>query len=310
MEKTEYIDINGTGHFFIEYETDFEKPVILYVHGGPGLAESLVGWEIAGYTEKFYNWIFYDQRGAGRTYYKSPDGLVTYEDIYSDLDAIVRMLHERYGKKIFIMAHNWGTIPAIRYVRENPRFIAGYIGNSQIVDMVNIAKTRCARVKELALSAGSKRDAKTIDKLSEATGGTFARESLTKKQITKLNVLLGKYNIASGTDKLLMKKIPTNPLYDMVDLRILMSGPKISYKLNEYMRGVNLFDEDKAYEVPMMFITGNWDYQYPYKTAADYMEQLSAPCKQMTVIEDATYDAMYEKPEEFWEAFTGFVDNV
>ncbi len=59
-----------------------------------------------------------------------------------------------------------------------------------------------------------------------------------------------------------------------------------------------------------MFITGNWDYQYPYKTAADYMEQLSAPCKQMTVIEDATYDAMYEKPEEFWEAFTGFVDNV
>ncbi len=69
--------------------------------------------------------------------------------------------------------------------------------------MVNIAKTRCARVKELALSAGSKRDVKTIDKLSEATGGTFARESLTKKQITKLNVLLGKYNIASGTDKLL-----------------------------------------------------------------------------------------------------------
>ena len=117
MEKVEYIDINGTEHFFIEYETDPQFPVILYVHGGPGLAESLVGWEIAGYTEKIYNWIFYDQRGAGRTYYKSPDGLVNYEDIYRDLDSIVRMLYERYNKKIYIMAHNWGTVPAIRYVR-------------------------------------------------------------------------------------------------------------------------------------------------------------------------------------------------
>lgn len=310
MEKAEYIDINGTEHFFIEYETDPEKPVVLYVHGGPGLAESLAGWEIAGYTEKLYNWIFYDQRGAGRTYYKSPDGLVEYDDIYRDLDAVVRMLNERYHKKIYMMGHNWGTIPAIRYVRGNPERIGGYVGCCQIADMVNVAKIRCGRVRELALSAGSRRDVKTIDRISEATGGTFFRDRLTGKQITKLNVLLSKYNIASGTDKRLMKKIPTNPLYDMNDLRIMMSGPKVSYRLNEYMRSVNLFDEEKTYQVPMMFITGNWDYQYPYQTAMRYMEQITAPYKQMTVIEDASYDAMYEKPEEFWAAFNEFIDRV
>ncbi len=309
MEKNEYININGTEHFFIEYESAPENPVILYVHGGPGLAETLVGWEIAGYTEKFYNWFFYDQRGAGRTYYRSPDGLVEYDDIYRDLEAIVKLLYERYNKKIYIMAHNWGTIPAIRYVRSNPGLVAGYIGNSQIVDMVNVAKIRCARIKELALAAGSKRDVRAVDKLEEQTDGTFARDRLTGKQITKLNVLLSKYNIASGTDKLLMRKIPTNPLYDMADLRVMMSGPKISYRLNEYMRGVNLFEEEKEFQVPMMFITGDWDYQYPYTAAAEYMEQLSAPYKQMTLIEDASYDAMYEKPEEFWAAFTDFVNN-
>lgn len=308
MEKNEYVIVNGVEHFFIKYESDPENPVILYVHGGPGLAESLVGWEIAGYTEKFYNWIFYDQRGAGRTYYKSPDGLVEYDDIYKDIDAIVRMLYEHYNKKIYIMAHNWGTIPAIRYVRDNPEFVAGYIGNCQAVDMVNVAKVRCARIKELALKAGSRRDAKTIDKISDATGGTFYKDKLTSRQVTKLNVLLSKYNIASGTDKQLMRKIPLNPLYDMVDLKILMSGPKISYKLNEYMRQFNLFDEDKDYGVPMMFITGNWDYQYPYTVAAEYMDMITAPYKQMSIIDDASYDAMYDKPEEFWSEFNKFID--
>mgnify|MGYP002435203108 CR=1 FL=1 len=49
MEKTEYIEINGVKHFFITYEYDEDMPVILYVHGGPGMAETLAGWEMAGY---------------------------------------------------------------------------------------------------------------------------------------------------------------------------------------------------------------------------------------------------------------------
>ena len=52
MEKTEYIEINGVKHFFITYEYDEDMPVILYVHGGPGMAETLAGWEMAGYTEQ------------------------------------------------------------------------------------------------------------------------------------------------------------------------------------------------------------------------------------------------------------------
>lgn len=47
---------------------------------------------------------------------------------------------------------------------------------------------------------------------------------------------MSKYNIASGMDKELMKRIPSSRLYDMKDLNIMMNGPKISFKLSEYMK--------------------------------------------------------------------------
>lgn len=308
MERAEYIEINGVKHFFIEYETDGDKPVILYVHGGPGMAESLIGWEIAGRTEKTCNWVFYDQRGAGRTYYNSPDGLVEYEEIYNDLEEIVKNVSERYNKNPFIMGHNWGTIPAIRFVRNNPGLAAGYIGYGQVVDMRNILKIRCARVRELSEKSGSRHDIKVIDKMSAATEGTFSRDLLTQKQITRLNVLFSKYNITSGLDKELMRKIPSSHLYDLSDLRIMMNGPKISYKLNEYMKNINLFEEPMEYGVPMMFITGDWDYQTPYKSAEKYMEEISAPVKNNCIIKDTSFNAMFENADEFWQKIMEFIE--
>lgn len=307
MEKTEYIEINGVKHFFITYEYDEDMPVILYVHGGPGMAETLAGWEMAGYTEHLCSWVFYDQRGAGRTYYNSPDGLVTYEEIYSDLEKVVEIVKERTGKKPFIMAHNWGTIPAIRYVREHKDMVSGYIGYGQAVDMRNITAVRCARIKELAGQTGSRHDVRVIDKLAAATDNTFERDRLKKSQVTRLNVLMSKYNIASGMDKELMKRIPSSRLYDMKDLNIMMSGPKISFKLSEYMKNINLFEESMEYDIPMMFISGNWDYSMPYTKVQEYAGKIKAPDVRMSIIKDTGCYAMYDSPDEFWSEVAEFV---
>ncbi len=306
----EYININGVEHFFVESDLIEDKPVVLYVHGGPGLAESLIGWEISGRTADMVNWVFYDQRGAGRTFIKSPNSLVTYEEIYSDLCKVVEHVYNTYNKKIFIMAHGWGTVPAIKYVHDNPEYAAGYIGYGQVVDMINIARIRCNRVKELALMAGKKGDARKVDKIGAFTNGTFSPELLDNRKKTKLNVLLSKYNVASGADKMIMKKIPSSPIYDMADLKIMMSGQKISYKLREYMKTINLFEEDMEYKIPMMFINGDWDYQNPYVSAVEYMDKITAPVKKMSLLKDVSSQAMFESPVEFWDEVIKFIDEV
>ena len=110
MEKTEYIEINGVKHFFITYEYDEDMPVILYVHGGPGMAETLAGWEMAGYTEHLCSWVFYDQRGAawesvsrGQFLAIEPsmidgkEGLVSREGLLKMIDDYVNLEQVRTG---------------------------------------------------------------------------------------------------------------------------------------------------------------------------------------------------------------------
>lgn len=310
MAEKKYIVVNGIEHFFVEYIEDESKPVVLYVHGGPAIAESLVGYEMVAATNKQVNWIFYDQRGAGRTYLNNPEVIGHLEDLYNDLWSIVKQLNERFGRKIYIMAHAFGTIMAIRLVRDNPELVAGYIGYGQLIDMVGINKVRIDRVKELAARAGSKRDVKRADKFLAIAGPEMSRDKLTIKQIGKLNMLFSKYNVVAGADKNLMTRMPKSPMYEMSDLRVLMNAAKLGAHLSVEIRDINLYDEPLEYKVPMMFIAGDWDYQCPCTVAADYLEKISAPIKKMSLISDVGSSAMTDSPMEFWTEVLNFLSCI
>ena len=307
MENRNYIEINNVRHFVLEYMYDESLPVILYVHGGPGISETLLAYEIAGRCYDRLNWFFYDQRGAGRTFPDTPEGQVQYEDVEDDFKKIVEYVYHKYNKKIYIMAHDFGSIFAMRYVRDYPDMVAGYIGYSQIVDMVKTAQVRCRRVKELAIRAGSKRDGAFIDKIDKLTNGTFDASMLTKRQVSRLNVLLPKYNVAASLNKFIMKRIPTSPIYDMTDLKYLMNGPRMCLELNEYKKQVNFYNETMEYKVPMLFISGDWDYQNPVTIINDYANKITAPSKKVIFIKDIGVNAMYDAPDEFWNGILDFV---
>lgn len=310
MENKNYIEINGVKHFILEYTYDESLPVVLYVHGGPGVSETLLAYEIAGRCYDRLNWVFYDQRGAGRTLEDTPEGQVEFKDIENDFAAIVEYVYKKFNKKVYIMAHDFGTIFAMRYVRNNPDMVAGYIGYGQIIDMKKTAVIRCERVKALALRAGSKRDAKFIDKVGMITNGTFDTAMLKKKQVSKLNVLLPKYNVAAALNKFIMKRIPTSPIYDMNDLKHLMNGPRMSLELNEYRRQIDFFNEPVDYKVPILFISGDWDYQNPHPVISEYEGIMTAPYKEVKLLSDIGVNAMYEAPDEFWSSVLGFIEKA
>lgn len=303
MINKEYIKINGVDHFFMEYETENdESPVVLYVHGGPGVAETLIGCDAFLSTQKKITWVFYDQRGAGRTFFNCPDGLVEYESIYDDLCEIVKVIHLKYNKKIYIMGHGFGTIPAIRYVRENPEYVAGYIGYSQIVDAPGMLEVRCKRMTEIATLANSKGDLKKISKFQGRS-----MDDLDKKELKKLAALFSKYHMTGSVNKYLLTRISSSPEYNLSDLKMLLGGQKLSYKLNEYQKTVNLFNEPNSYCVPMLFVHGDYDYQNPYVLTQKYCEFIEAPSTAVSLIKDATANAMYEVQNEFWNEIMKFV---
>ena len=69
--KEEYVTLAGIEHYLLHYQTKPENPVLLFIHGGPGQSESMMAYVVEEYEKRNYNIVYYDQRGAGKTYLRN-----------------------------------------------------------------------------------------------------------------------------------------------------------------------------------------------------------------------------------------------
>lgn len=121
------IEMNGS-RFHLETSGDPAKPVIVFLHGGPGgdyrsllrMAEPHGGYRL---TDEYFL-VFWDQRGAGLSMRHEKDVLTL--DVYTnDLNTLV----DRYspGRPVFLIGTSWGGMYATQYINEHPDRVAGAV---------------------------------------------------------------------------------------------------------------------------------------------------------------------------------------
>ena len=121
------IELNGS-HFHAQTFGDPTKPVVIFLHGGPGTDYRgllPLNGRYSGYSLADDNFlVFWDQRGAGlsRREAKSKLTLATYA---ADLDAII----DRYsrGRPVFLVGQSWGGMYATSYINDHPDKVAGAV---------------------------------------------------------------------------------------------------------------------------------------------------------------------------------------
>jgi proline iminopeptidase len=121
------IEINGT-RFHAQTFGNPSKPVIIFLHGGPGndyRSMLPLGARQNDYSlADEYFLVFWDQRGCGLSQRvdKSQLTIATYD---ADLDAIIA----RYsaGRKVFLVGQSWGAMLATEYFDKHPDRIAGAV---------------------------------------------------------------------------------------------------------------------------------------------------------------------------------------
>ncbi len=82
--------------------------------------------------------VQWDQRGAGKTFATAgakPDPTMTVAEMQSDAEELITWLRRTYKKKkIFLMAHSWGSFLGIRIAQAHPDWLYAYIGVGQAVN--------------------------------------------------------------------------------------------------------------------------------------------------------------------------------
>jgi pimeloyl-ACP methyl ester carboxylesterase len=299
----EYISINGINQFLFHLGTSYDNPVMLFLHGGPGSAESLFTRAFQEKWEEVYTVVHWDQRGTGKTLTKNPDKLPTIDLLLQDLFEVIQYLKRKYNKqKIVILGHSWGSVLGSVFVRKYPEEVAYYIGVAQVVNMLENERVGYQKVKGLIEQSGDKKSLKKIELIGEYPGDKIVFNKEFLKKCEKVRKLQGKYKLGMKIELAIWLTVFKSPIFRLSDIIAFMKIFQANAKLHSFLGDFNLRNESAIYQVPIYYILGGNDWQTPYVIAEKYFEEIDAPDKNMFIIPNAGHMTMMEQPVLFFDA--------
>ncbi|MDQ3625076.1 MAG: alpha/beta hydrolase [Verrucomicrobiota bacterium] len=273
-----------------------KNPVLLFLHGGPGLPEMPVAHRYAE-LERIFTVVQWDQRGAGKSFrFHTPS--VRAEQFVSDTLELSRELRRRFGgRKIYLSGYSWGSLVAARAVAREPDLFAAYIGIGQVV---NIPEAEGTLYAEALAEAHRRRLVKAVRDLERA--GPPPWEDSADKKLAKRCWKRFAPPLPNKMTPLRFAALAfTSPAYTPLDFVKVPFGAKMSFdRLEDEIYAADLFREVPRIEVPVYFFMGRHDRVVSDAVLARYFRALHAPCgKRLVWFEKSGHVPHLEEPDKF-----------
>ena len=298
INKSMYVDINGSKQWISIYGQDKDNPVLLYLHGGPGAATSLYDHAFTRKWSDVYTVVTWDQRGCGKSYDKSHSEPITADIMMKDGKAMTEFLRDYLQvEKITLLGHSWGSYFGANLALAYPDYYDALIGTGQFVDRDENER----RLYEVALT-WSENDPEGRE-LVEKWGATLETGEEDVYLRSEIMERYGYGMMKDGTDYCLFAAELFNPYYSIKEILDYLKREPLSLEYKSFFLSDGFQDMSLLgrcdFAVPYYNINGDIDYQTNYSLACEYFEQVDAPKKQMFVMKDATHGLLESRSEEF-----------
>lgn len=304
-EKT-VISINGTKQGMFIRGRSINNPVILFLHGGPGMPEYFLAEKYDAALQDHFTVCYYEQRGAGISYNPPLKGKeITSEQLVTDIIEVTNYLRKRFNQdKILLVAHSWGTFIGVKAAKRAPELYTAYVGIGQITNMIESERLAYAYMLEQYTNVG---DTRNLAKLKEYN----VLES--NKAIRSFFVSLlrdeSMHRLGIGTMRN-MDSVVTGIFLPIFNSRAYTLAEKVNiWKAKAFLRNDTplldeLFGTDISIDIPKLalpayFISGRYDYTVSYELSKKYFDLLQAPCKSFYTFEQSAHSPMFEEPDKF-----------
>lgn len=305
----EYVHAAGIDHYLLHYRSRPEDPVLLFIHGGPGQTESFFAYVVEEYAARDYNIVYYDQRGAGKTWLKNRRSRPDTETLKNDLLEIVLYLKRTYGKeKIGILGHSWGSVLGSMFAMEHPEHTLCYIGCGQVINILENERTGYAILKSVIEKGGSGKDRKKLQKIGEYPTPDFDWKAYRK--MGQVRSLQGKYGLAQDFSRTVIRLWRGSPIMGVRDLLPFVTGMSVNMRLMKELMSFDLRERGDRYQSPVYYVLGEKDSQTPIEISMKYFEQVQAYDKKLYLIAGAGHAPMIDNVDDYRRALREIVHRV
>ncbi len=160
----EWVTLNGDRQNIRVRSKDIRNPVILFLHGGPGVCDRHWVMHYQSSLARHYTMVLWDQRGSGKSYRNSVRSRIPQvEEYIQDARVLVEYLCQCFEQdKIIIAGHSWGTVIGTALASRYPEHIMAYISQGQVV---NGAENERISYEFCLEEARKRKDEKALEKL-------------------------------------------------------------------------------------------------------------------------------------------------
>ncbi len=315
IDENSYVKLGGIQQHIKIVGEDEGNPIILILHGGPGMAIPYMEYYCYKYLESDYTIVHWDQRGSGRTYYANVsmriENELSVDILLNDLDELIGYLAKRFDKKkIIIMGQSWGTVLGSIYSLRHPEKLEAYIAVGQVVDFYKGDCMAISAAIEAATKAGKTEDINELNQLLTGLKRVEDIKKLDNEASAQLHTLIFKYLSCDGVMSMwgqIWTGI-TSPNMTLRDLRWFMNistiekSIKFESPLLEFLFcKLDLYAYGTQYKVPVYFISGDHDWTTPYPLVEEYYNTITADKKKLILIENTGHAPYVDNPIAFCE---------
>jgi len=280
VHESGYVPIGGRQQWIELRGWDRTNPVLLWVHGGPGLPVLSANYASFLPWERSFTVAHWHQRGAGLSYAAGPQGeRLTIDRMVDDGIEVAKYVRSRLGvERIVVVGHSWGSLIAARMVQRQPNLFVAYVGTGQFTSLERDGRDLFAAALERATRAGN-------------TSAIHALEMVASLPPTDVH----RMDVVRTWGK--TEDVSENPLL-LYLAPLLAPGYPVRHTVS-FARGLaksraDLFEEelrvDMEHDVPELtrpafLFQGRSDWQVSTPSALHYFELLKAPRKEIVLFD-------------------------
>lgn len=305
IEEMIPVKINGTTQWLSIRGKDTRNPVLLYLHGGPGLAFLPLAWTVARPWEDYFTVVQWDQRGAGKTYASNDPASVaptmTIPQMTRDAAEVVRYLQDHlHKKKIFLIGHSWGSILGVALAQQHPEWFYGYVGVGQYVNSRLSEEAGYSFALEQARVRNNSEAEKELLAIAPYPGNldklSFQQIGTERKWLTffgGVSAFRSDQSFEDGVGNL-------SPAYSQHELDA--SDEAAVFSATHLLRPILRVDFTATtdFKCPIFIFAGRHDYATSHDVAFNWFQRLTAPSKTFIWFENSGHLIPEEEPGRFF----------
>jgi pimeloyl-ACP methyl ester carboxylesterase len=294
------IEVNGSRQGMFLTGEDRANPVLLFLHGGPGMPEYWLRRRYPTTLERAFTVAWWEQRGAGLSFGARPRGApLRLTQLLDDTLEVTDYLRARFAvPKVHLMGHSWGSYLGIQAAARAPERFHSYIGVAQVTHQL---RSEALSQQFLIEQYRRRGDHRMVRRLSrEPVGPTpplpRSYESVRDAAMHRLGVGTT-HDMRSVVTGIFLPSLLSAD-YTLIEKADLWRGKLYSRRspLWDEMLGTDIARAVPDLAVPAYFLHGRHDWTTSYPMAREYAHTLRAPLVGFYTFEGSAHSPQLEEP--------------